>query len=306
LLKKQLQEGDANYQMIQIQENPKNGKNLIINQETGLFSDATYFIHLNVCKNAKCNCGIIKLIVSKQEELLEDKIEYVIPMDVHNKTIKSTSDKDFKSIENNKDAVRNFFLENLTREDWHLLSVEYFEMKFDIIEQVNVNEIDYEFSREHIEDEALMVFYSDIFEASFFQLELENESYEISDYYCKNPQCNCTDVYLEIFKIKRIRGRKNTSNSLGEIKYNYKTFETTIEGKYQKEKELVFNKLKEKYENLQHIFERRHKIVKELFKKVIIKFEKEQIESAKYKNRGRNELCPCGSGKKFKNCCLNK
>ena len=21
---------------------------------------------------------------------------------------------------------------------------------------------------------------------------------------------------------------------------------------------------------------------------------------------GRNEICPCGSGKKYKNCCLNK
>ena len=25
-----------------------------------------------------------------------------------------------------------------------------------------------------------------------------------------------------------------------------------------------------------------------------------------YKNVGRNDLCPCGSGKKYKNCCLNK
>ena len=23
-----------------------------------------------------------------------------------------------------------------------------------------------------------------------------------------------------------------------------------------------------------------------------------------YENTGRNELCPCGSGKKYKNCCL--
>ncbi len=30
-----------------------------------------------------------------------------------------------------------------------------------------------------------------------------------------------------------------------------------------------------------------------------------QNEAAKEtKNIGRNELCPCGSGKKYKNCCL--
>ena len=34
--------------------------------------------------------------------------------------------------------------------------------------------------------------------------------------------------------------------------------------------------------------------------------EEEQKEIDKYKNIKRNDLCPCGSGKKYKKCCLNK
>lgn len=34
---------------------------------------------------------------------------------------------------------------------------------------------------------------------------------------------------------------------------------------------------------------------------------KEEMKLDKLKKSiGRNSLCPCGSGKKYKNCCLNK
>ena len=35
-------------------------------------------------------------------------------------------------------------------------------------------------------------------------------------------------------------------------------------------------------------------------------FNKRYEEIDRYENIGRNELCPCGSGKKFKKCCMNK
>ena len=44
--------------------------------------------------------------------------------------------------------------------------------------------------------------------------------------------------------------------------------------------------------------------------KELVEMQKEQIEheekETKKKQRGRNDPCPCGSGKKYKNCCLNK
>lgn len=39
-----------------------------------------------------------------------------------------------------------------------------------------------------------------------------------------------------------------------------------------------------------------------------LKAQKEDAEKEALKNKkiGRNDPCPCGSGKKYKNCCLNK
>lgn len=56
------------------------------------------------------------------------------------------------------------------------------------------------------------------------------------------------------------------------------------------------------------------KEVKELFKTIVLS-ETKEVEVVKTENKvflnsnrkiGRNEKCPCGSGKKYKKCCLNR
>jgi uncharacterized protein YecA (UPF0149 family) len=36
------------------------------------------------------------------------------------------------------------------------------------------------------------------------------------------------------------------------------------------------------------------------------KEDKKLVENVDFSNVGRNDKCPCGSGKKYKNCCMNK
>jgi len=279
-------------------------KNLIINQKNGLFSDASYFIHLNVCKNPRCNCGGVNVIISTEVELSDNKADCVIPVNVHEKKIKPTSNDDFLSVEKNKDAVREFFMENLSVNDWFFLKEIYFKKKFDIIEHVNCDDIEFEFSRIDFEDESLMLPYIDIFAASFFEIQIKNSTYVISDSYCKNPQCNCKDLNIQIEKIIPNKNGNNTSETIGNFEFNYITSKSTIEGPHKKEMESVFQKMNVEYKNLQNIFERRHKIVKELYAKARLNFYKGYKESVKHKSIGRNDPCFCGSGKKFKNCCL--
>ena len=39
---------------------------------------------------------------------------------------------------------------------------------------------------------------------------------------------------------------------------------------------------------------------------VAVKEEAKDKQNIDYSNVGRNDKCPCGSGKKYKNCCMNK
>ena len=48
------------------------------------------------------------------------------------------------------------------------------------------------------------------------------------------------------------------------------------------------------------------KIFEQMMKVVSKKEETQPLEGVDYSNVGRNDKCPCGSGKKYKNCCMNK
>lgn len=46
---------------------------------------------------------------------------------------------------------------------------------------------------------------------------------------------------------------------------------------------------------------------KEVHRRIMKEFNKRRQEAVQFKSKriGRNEKCPCGSGKKFKKCCMN-
>ena len=48
------------------------------------------------------------------------------------------------------------------------------------------------------------------------------------------------------------------------------------------------------------------KICEEMMNVVTTKEENKPQEGIDYSNVGRNDKCPCGSGKKYKNCCMSK
>ena len=48
------------------------------------------------------------------------------------------------------------------------------------------------------------------------------------------------------------------------------------------------------------------KIFEQMMSTVTQKEDNKQKENIDYSNVGRNDKCPCGSGKKYKNCCMLK
>lgn len=48
------------------------------------------------------------------------------------------------------------------------------------------------------------------------------------------------------------------------------------------------------------------KVFEEMMKVVSKKEEKKEVGNIDFSNVGRNDKCPCGSGKKYKNCCMDK
>jgi len=131
----------------------------------------------------------------------------------------------------------------------------------------------------------------------------EGKTYWIYDYYCMHPNCKCDEVYLEF--LEEQKGKQTavqhfgvrisfTDESFGIEDYNFSK---------QKATEIVEDTLKYSKDAIE-LFKVRYAQMKEKGTQIIV----DQANAARQpvvngEVTGRNEPCPCGSGKKYKKCC---
>ncbi len=126
--------------------------------------------------------------------------------------------------------------------------------------------------------------------------------YEVDDYKTIDGYNNCVRSFLENDKIpaniiKRIAGKYNNFiDRTNEILQSDYTIESLLN--YYKSdtvEKKIFSSASVLYAS--KIFEQVMKIVSE-------EEEKHDNQNIDFSNVGRNDKCPCGSGKKYKNCCM--
>lgn len=130
-----------------------------------------------------------------------------------------------------------------------------------------------------------------------FRTEFKGKNYKITDYYCVAPNCECKEVVLHAFY-----AGSNLDYPIWKFVYNYDLDKIAeCEGIYEQDSQDIIKKLKE---SDKEIFLKRYMALKkELRYPLHNKFFKNKRSPIKI---GRNESCPCGSGKKYKKCCLDK
>ena len=146
--------------------------------------------------------------------------------------------------------------------------------------------------------------YSEIFEVEdevCFPFEYNNMKYIINDQYCMNPDCKCNEVILVFVKV--IPDKEALSMEFA-IKLFFADLRFEIEESICRKAKAVeiassfvnreseyIETLKERYEKMKDVARKikdKHKVTKNVQQAVTV---------------GRNDPCPCGSGKKFKKCC---
>lgn len=173
-----------------------------------------------------------------------------------------------------------------------------------------------------------MVGYSEIFPlAPALAFSIGSERWLAVDDYCVNPDCDCRQVVLQFVTRAHERGL-----SLGRKKSPPAIFYDYLDGTFEKAQatqahqpslQALLSALKDQRPRFDGEMKRRHKRLQALFKRA-----RSQSEAAAESQRtqdsapeppprtepatvrspkpGRNTPCPCGSGKKYKKCCLPK
>jgi len=164
-------------------------------------------------------------------------------------------------------------------------------------------------------DGARMVSFVDVFPRGLaLDFSFENQLWAADEQYCVQPKCDCKETVLSFLRYADSSGRKFARlPKLPAVRYNYRigtTSKVSHGAAGTPTPEQLLSALKAACALLNEQLELRHCIMQSLYDRHNISRLNAKLESLAgapvaraVKKPGRNDPCPCGSGKKFKKCC---
>jgi hypothetical protein len=140
-----------------------------------------------------------------------------------------------------------------------------------------------------------------------------SEFWAVDEQYCVQSRCTCKETILSFLKLMDAEGNKATSiRGAPALRYNYATHATNTMARGPSGSPPLrglLEELKRQHPDMDVQLELRHLILQSLYRRQ----ERERIDvrlaaiaATNLPRTGRNDPCPCGSGRKYKHCCLKK
>ena len=261
-----------------------------------------YECSLLSCNNPVCACHTVYLNLSPLQYDSEKGYllsSHGIDIDVIEKKLAYRNEK---KIPKDELAFAEFFLSKLDDSDFQFLYGSYFVYKNDITEKASLDAIDAYFDYEEVEKEGLMYAYNDVLPyGDQLLVTIDGRNCIIFDQYCLLPKCPCTDTNLNIMLVETLgeAGEELCSVSLKYAKKSWKAFEGSSDPVSVKAvRTAIEDQIPDFYQRLR----KRHLKLKGIYAHCKKRnfAPKQPIQVPKV---GRNDPCPCGSGKKYKKCC---
>ena len=167
-------------------------------------------------------------------------------------------------------------------------------------------------------DDGKMIGFVDVFPCGLaLNFTWNNEAWAVDEQYCVQPGCKCKETVLSFLKLMDATGKKTTViQDTPSLRYNYHTqaSKPVAHGPAGSPSlDALLAALKREQASLNTQLELRHLIMQSLYARHYLARAPSRLQSqptnpisALPHKIGRNDPCPCGSGRKYKQCCLNK
>jgi len=250
------------------------------------------------CPNPKCPCKDASLYFYKADGAFKEKLFKIV---LNHETWQLVSTEIFDQDEAYPKVIQEF-MESPSHE---LRSTLLSGKKTAVTANRDTLQDDIDYSGLEIDT---MVCYTDIYDVPSYDtwvFEHGNTQYLVLDYYCPNPKCDCMETLLAFLVIKN---NKAMDAPVLEIWVDLKTGKRTERTRSKGITAQVSDELYAKFEELlggrstMPLVERYHRIKKWSKEHLIPRLSDTQAPIKRQKV-GRNDPCPCGSGKKYKKCC---
>ncbi|MGC8495572.1 MAG: YecA family protein [Syntrophobacteraceae bacterium] len=260
---------------------------------------------ISACPNPVCTCNGVYLelipLLSRNEDA-SPLHPHRVNIDIEDKAL--VQEGSFKTPKEDLEFA-NLFLPALSDSDYTFLHKMRFEFKNKVTEEASVESIDASFDYYQVESDGLMYAYNDVLPyGNQLIVILDDKRCIVMDQFCLLSKCSCSDTTLSIMPIGEIGdiGSELCAFSVNYRKKQWNEFENHSSSLSAKGVEsAIETQIPDFYEKLLN----RHIKLKEIYvhcKKQHFK-SKQPLEISEV---GRNAPCPCGSGKKYKKCCLGK
>jgi len=216
-------------------------------------------------------------------------------------------------MENDPEVLRlgEILHEELTTEMRSQLRKWFLDRKLAIIESIPLDEFDLADLPDS--SDRKMIGFVDVFPCGLaLNFTCNKEAWAVDEQYCVQPHCTCKETILSFIKLMDADGNRATSiRDIPAIRYNYisEASKTVVTGPSGSPSlNALLDALKREHPDLNSQLRLRHMIMQSLY----LRQNTEQLQArmAAMENNppttGRNAPCPCGSGRKYKHCCLNK
>lgn len=263
----------------------------------------TYECNILACNNPICTCGSVYITFSplKQIDINCQISSYQVDINVKAKTL---AYQDEKKIPEDQLRFAHTVLTQLDEDDFRFLWEMYFNFKNEITEKAAIDAIDAYFDYGEVESQGLMSAYNDVLPYGEHLLFTINDiACVVFDQYCLLPKCSCTDTTLTVFRSEEIEKPVEELCTVA-LSYRKKNWEL-LEGQSLFVSVATVRTAIEQIPDFYQKLVKRHMRLKGIYAHCKKRHYASVLKSAESKV-GRNDPCPCGSGKKYKKCCLKK
>ena len=259
------------------------------------------------CGNPACRCMTLTITLRAQASDAPEQpmpvSEHAVSVDLSTRAIDAT----FKNSASSSDiAFAEALLAAMVPSDFDLLGRLHYTIKRRATEQAKADEIDAHFDFDEVERSSIMQSYNDILPfAETIQVVVDGAEYVVLDQHCVKPGCRCTDAYLNLLPMEEGSGAPESAGVVN-VDYSAKTWEP-VENEPLPCDIAAFKRIMESADpDLYGKLRARHKRLRAIYAHCRKRAYAAMTHSIPEQSVGRNDPCPCGSGKKFKKCCMGK
>jgi len=286
----------------------ENGHRLTVRRSDG--STARYEVVFEHCRNPACACYVVDLVCSPVDECQREATPHVISVDLDRRHVAEDSSR----MAQTDLPLARAVVAGMRPDQWRRMRALFTAGKRRAMEETDLDSLDVVFPP-GVVDEGLMVAYDEVFPfAEQLVFSVEDQRWLADDQYCVQPGCRCGEVVFAFFSLAAapesvtdepgVEARL-PSTPVAAVRYHPVRRAVRVESS-PPAKPATARKLMEALESSRRDFieviRERRRVLRTLFWRDRARRTAERVVAARPKI-GRNEPCPCGSGKKHKRCC---